>query len=185
MPQGSDDNKFASDPLDFGADDAPGDLDARHRVVLSGVWDLGEHGSGFSGFLTSGWTLSGVFIVQTGQPYSALVNGDLNGDGNTRNDRAPGFSRNSFRLPTQVSFNPRIAKRIPIGPVSLELIGEAFNLFNRTNLIGVQENYYNYANGTLTRVATFGTPCAGGLPCTAVSASSGPRTFQLAAKVTF
>ena len=185
VPQGSDDNKFASDPLDFGADDAPGDLDARHRVVLSGVWDLGDRGSGFSGFLASGWALSGVFIVQTGQPYSALVNGDLNGDGNTRNDRAPGFSRNSFRLPTQVSFNPRIAKRIPIGPVSLELIGEAFNLFNRTNLIGVQENYYSFANGQLTRVATFGTPCGGSLPCTAVSASSGPRTYQLAAKVTF
>jgi outer membrane receptor protein involved in Fe transport len=185
VPQGSDDNKFVSDPLDFGADRAPGDLDARHRVVLSGVWELGNHGSGFSGSFASGWVFSGVFIVQTGQTYSALVNGDLNGDGNTRNDRAPGFSRNSFRLPTQVSFNPRIAKRIPIGPVELELIGEAFNLFNRSNVIGVQENYYSLANGQLTRVATFGIPCGGSLPCTAVSASSGPRTYQLAAKVTF
>ena len=123
--------------------------------------------------------------MQSGQPYSALVNGDLNGDGNTRNDEAPGFARNSFRLPTQVSFNPRVSKRIPIGPVALELIAEAFNLFNRTNLIGVQQNYYNFAGGTLTRVATFGTPCGGSLPCTAVNASSGPRTYQLAAKVTF
>ena len=185
VPQGSDDNKYIPDPRDFTADDTIGDLDARHRVVLSGVWDLGDHGSGFTGLLASGWTLSGVFIVQSGQPYSALVNGDLNNDGNTRNDGAPGFARNSFRLPTQVSFNPRISKRIPIGPVGLELIAEAFNLFNRTNLIGVQQNYYTFASGTLTRVATFGTPCAGSLPCTAVSASSGPRTYQLAAKVTF
>jgi outer membrane receptor protein involved in Fe transport len=185
VPQGSDDNKYIPDPRDFGADDTIGDLDARHRVVLSGVWDLGEHGSGFTGALASGWTLSGVFVVQSGQPYSALVNGDLNNDGNTRNDEAPGFARNSFRLPTQVSFNPRISKRIPIGPVALELIAEAFNLFNRTNLIGVQQNYYNFAGGTLTRVATFGTPCGGSLPCTAVNASSGPRTYQLAAKVTF
>jgi outer membrane receptor protein involved in Fe transport len=187
VPQGSDDNKYISDPLDFEADDAEGDLDARHRVVLSGVWDLGDAGiqNGVFRFLASGWTLSGVFIVQSGQPYSALVSGDLNGDGNTRNDRAPEFERNSFRLPTQVSFNPRISKRIPIGPVSLELIGEAFNLFNRTNLIGVQQNYYSFANGQLTRVSTFGTPCGGSLPCTALSASSGPRTYQLAAKVTF
>lgn len=185
VPQGSDDNKYIPDPRDFGADDTIGDLDARHRVVLSGVWDLGEHGSGFTGALVSGWTLSGVFVVQSGQPYSALVNGDLNNDGNTRNDEAPGFARNSFRLPTQVSFNPRISKRIPIGPVALELIAEAFNLFNRTNLIGVQQNYYNFAGGALTRVATFGTPCGGSLPCTAVNASSGPRTYQLAAKVTF
>ncbi|HMA17773.1 MAG TPA: TonB-dependent receptor, partial [Thermoanaerobaculia bacterium] len=188
VPQGSDDNKYISDPLDFGVDDATGDLDARHRVVLSGVWDLGDASgirNGFARFLASGWVFSGVFIVQSGQPYSALVNGDLNGDGNTRNDRAPGFERNSFRLPTQVSFNPRIAKRIPIGPVSLELIGEAFNLFNRTNLIGVQQNYYTFANGQLSRVATFGTPCAGSLPCTAVNASTGARTYQLAAKVTF
>ncbi len=97
----------------------------------------------------------------------------------------PASKRHSFRLPTQVSFNPRISKRIPIGPVALEFIAEAFNLFNRTNLIGVQQNYYNFAGGTLTRVATFGTPCAGSLPCTAVSASSGPRIYQLAAKITF
>ncbi|HEX9149992.1 MAG TPA: TonB-dependent receptor, partial [Thermoanaerobaculia bacterium] len=188
VPQGSDDNKYISDPLDFGVDDAIGDLDARHRVVLSGVWDLGDAAgisNGVVRFLASNWMLSGVFIVQSGQPYSALVNGDLNGDGNTRNDRAPEFERNSFRLPTQVSFNPRVAKRIPIGPVSLELIGEAFNLFNRSNAIGVQQNYYTFANGSLTRVTTFGTPCAGGLPCTAVNASTGPRTYQLAAKVTF
>jgi outer membrane receptor protein involved in Fe transport len=185
VPQGSDDSKYIPDPRDFAADDTIGDLDARHRVVLSGVWDLGDHGSGFTGLLASGWTLSGVFIVQSGQPYSALVNGDLNGDGNTRNDRAPGFARNSFRLPTQVSFNPRISKRIPIGPVGLELIAEAFNLFNRTNLIGVQQNYYNFAGGQLTRVKTFGTPCGGSLPCTALAASSGPRTYQLAAKLTF
>jgi outer membrane receptor protein involved in Fe transport len=185
VPQGSDDNKYISDPLDFAADDTIGDLDARHRVVLSYVWDLGDHGSGFTGLLASGWTLSGAFVVQSGQPYTALVNGDLNNDGNTRNDRAPGFARNSFRLPTQVSFNPRVSKRIPIGPVGLELIAEAFNLFNRTNLIGVQQNYYSFAGGQLTRVATFGTPCAGSLPCTAVNASSGPRTYQLAAKVTF
>ena len=185
VPQGSDDNKYIPDPLDFEADDTTGDLDARHRVVLSGVWELGEHGSGFTGMLVSGWTLSGVFVVQSGQPYSALVNGDLNGDGNTRNDRAPGFARNSFRLPTQVSFNPRLSKRIPIGPVAIELIAEAFNLFNRDNLIGVQQNYYTFASGSLTRVATFGTTCAGSLPCTAVNASSGQRTYQLAAKVTF
>jgi outer membrane receptor protein involved in Fe transport len=187
VPQGSDDNKYVSDPLDFGADDTTGDLDARHRVVLSGVWELGDGvgQSGFLHFLTSGWMVAGVFIVQSGQPYSALVNGDLNGDGNTRNDRAPEFERNSFRLPTQYSFNPRLAKRIPIGPVNLELIAEAFNLFNRDNLIGVQQNYYTFANGALTRVATFGTTCAGSLPCTAVNASTGPRTYQLAAKVTF
>jgi outer membrane receptor protein involved in Fe transport len=188
VPQGSDDNKYVSDPQDFDADRGPGDLDARHRGVLSGVWDLGDASgisNGFLRFLASGWTVAGVFIVQTGQPYSALVNGDLNGDGNTRNDRAPGFSRNSFRLPTQVSFNPRLSKRIPIGPVSLELIGEAFNLFNRTNAIGVQQNYYTFANNQLSPVATFDTPCGGSLPCTALSASSGPRTYQLAARVSF
>ncbi|HJW13424.1 MAG TPA: carboxypeptidase regulatory-like domain-containing protein, partial [Thermoanaerobaculia bacterium] len=97
VPQSSDDAKFASDPQDFGADSAPGDNDVRHRLVFSGLWNL-DYAGGIKNatlqWLLSGLTLSGVVSFQTGQPYSLAINGDLNNDGNTRNDRVPGTSRN-------------------------------------------------------------------------------------------
>src|SRR6185295_11846197 len=38
VPASADDAKFASNPADFGADDAPGNNDQRHRIVMSGVY---------------------------------------------------------------------------------------------------------------------------------------------------
>ncbi|MEO8431752.1 MAG: carboxypeptidase regulatory-like domain-containing protein [Acidobacteriota bacterium] len=195
VPQGSDDAKFASDPTDFGRDWAPGDSDVRHRIVLSGVWTV-NYGQGASNpfvrFISSGWTLAGIVAFQTGMPYSLEINGDLNNDGNTRNDLVPGTRRNSQRLPSTLSVDPRISRHIPIGPVDLELIAEAFNVFNAKNVVGIQSTRYRVVNvggqPQLARIATFGTPCAGGQGCTAqapLTSSTGPRILQLAAKATF
>ncbi len=190
VPASGDDAKFASDPQDFGADYAPGDNDVRHRIVLSGVWNM-DFGSASQNpvvrFLTSGWTLSGVISFQTGQPYSLTVNGDLNGDGNNRNDRSPGTSRNSERLPSLFSVDPRISRHIPIGPVDVELIAEAFNVFNAENVIGLQSLQYAFSSGQLTQNTSLGTPCTVSRGCTsgAPVASTGPRILQLAAKVSF
>lgn len=189
VPQGSDDAKFASDPQDFGLDDAPGDNDVRHRLVFSGLWNL-DYAGGVKNevlqWFMSGWTLSGVVAFQTGQPYSLSINGDLNNDGNTRNDRVPGTSRNSERLPSLLSVDPRISKHIPMGPVDLEIIAEAFNVFNAKNVIGLQSIQYRFANNALTTNTAFLIPCTGGQGCTAaIAASTGPRIVQLAAKVSF
>ena len=189
VPQGSDDAKYASDPQDFGADDAPGDNDVRHRLVFSGLWNL-DYAGGIKNptlqWLLSGLTLSGVVSFQTGQPYSLAINGDLNNDGNTRNDRVPGTSRNSQRLPSLFSVDPRISKHLPMGPVDLELIAEAFNVFNAKNVIGLQSIRYRYTGGQLVPNTTFLTPCTTGQGCTAaIAASTGPRILQLAGKVSF
>jgi len=195
VPQGSDDAKFASDPSDFSVDRAPGDNDVRHRIVLSGVWNIDYSSSSQNSvvrFLSSGWTLSGIVSFQTGMPRSFEVNGDLNNDGNTRNDLVPGTTRNSERLPSIFSVDPRITRRIPIGPVNIELIAEAFNVFNAKNVVGLQSIQYRVVTVAgqpqLQAVTNFLTPCAGGQGCTAqapLTASTGPRILQLAAKVTF
>ncbi len=127
---------------------------------------------------------------QTGQPYSLTINGDLNNDGNDRNDRSPGTSRNSQRLPSLFSVDPRISRHIPVGPVDVELIAEAFNVFNAKNVIGLQSLQYRLVtvSGALQLApnATLLTPCTGGRGCTAaIAASTGPRIVQLAAKVSF
>jgi outer membrane receptor protein involved in Fe transport len=186
VPGGSDDAKYASDPKDFGADYSWADNDVRHRIVLSAVWNLPFAGNGFHEYLLSGWTLAGVISFQTGTPYSRTINGDLNNDGNDRNDRTPGTGRNGERLPSLLSVDPRISKHVPIGPVDIELIAEAFNVFNAHNVIGRQSLEYRFTGGQLVPNASFLTPCNTGRGCTAaIAASTGPRIVQVAAKVSF
>ena len=182
VPGTSDDAKFAQDSLDLEGDWAPGDNDVRHRVVLSGVWNLDSYASGLNNSfvrgLFGGWGLSGIASYQTGQPYSPVLFFDLNNDGNARNDRAPGFKRNSFRLPSQFLIEPRITKDIPLaGDLSVQLIAEAFNLLNRSNVSFVNTGFYNFDATTsiLTPIANFGTP----------TGSAGPRIVQIAAKLRF
>jgi outer membrane receptor protein involved in Fe transport len=183
VPGGSDDAKYIQDPLDIDGDWAAGDNDVRHRVVLSGVWDLNGYikaDSGWQHWILGGWAVSGIASYQTGQPYSAIVNADLNNDGNARNDRAPGFDRNSFRLPSQFSVDPRITKTIPLhGSLGIQLIAEAFNVFNRSNVSAVRNAYYGFSGGALVPqtnpVTGFGT----------ATTSAGPRIIQLAGKITF
>ena len=117
-----------------------------------------------------------IFTVSTGLPYTATVtpNTDLNNDGNNRNDIAPGFARNSERLPMFMSWDPRITKDIPIGPVNLQLIAEAFNVLNRSNVAPTTAP--TAVTTTYWRVgAAYGTP----------TSSAGPRIVQLAVKVIF
>jgi outer membrane receptor protein involved in Fe transport len=174
-----DDVKYASNPTNFNADRTAGNNDQRHRLVLSGVYDTNGIGGleGFMGALAKNWSFSVIFTAQSGQPYTARVGAvDLNGDGNTRNDIAPGTARNQFRLESIISFDPRISREIPIRRARLQLIWEAFNLFNRDNISGVDTTFYSVSNTTtLTRTTTFGRPLA----------SAGERIMQLAAKITF
>ena len=172
VPSSADDAKFASDPADFEVDRAPGNNDQRQRLVLSGVYatDTATYGK-----LLGGWTFAAILTAGSGQPYSAYVSADLNNDGNTRNDIAPGTTRNQYRLPAQVSFDPRIARDIAVSTTKIQLIWEAFNLFNGDNINGVRNTRYSVNGTTLVPVTNFQEPIS----------SSGPRIMQLAVKLIF
>jgi TonB dependent receptor len=174
----TDDAKYASNPADFDVDRTVGNNDQRHRFVASGVYDT----TGFDGLegwtraLVRDWSFSLIFTAQSGQPFTARVGAvDLNGDGNTRNDIAPGTVRNQFRLPAIVTFDPRVARDLPIGGARVQLIWEAFNLFNRDNINSVDTTFYSVSGTTLTRTSTFNRPLG----------SAGERIMQLAVKVSF
>ncbi len=176
VPGGSDDAKFASNPVDFDTDRTAGNNDQRHRFVLSGVYVTTASGmNGLRGALWGGWTFAAIFSAQTGQPYSAYVSADINRDGNNRNDIAPGTTRNQYRLPSQVSLDPRVARDIPMGRVKLQLIFEGFNLLNRDNISNVRTGLYSASGTTLSRTTNFGEALT----------STGPRIIQLAVKVIF
>ena len=168
---GTDDAKFASNPADFDTDRAPGNNDQRHRLVISGVYTSDRE----RGRLAGGWTFAAIFTAQSGQPYSAYVSNDINLDQNARNDIAPGTTRNQYRLPSQVTFDPRIAKDVAIRKATMQFIWEAFNLFNRDNITGVRNTLYNVSGTTLTPLTNFQQP----------TLSAGPRIMQLAVKLRF
>jgi len=193
VPFSGDDAKMVQDPLNLRGDRGPGVNDQRHRLVLSAIWDLDGYTRSMGRswrYLAGGWQLSGILTAQSGQPYSGLVNSDLNNDGNSRTDRAPGLGRDTFYLPNFVSLDPRITKNIPIHErVKAQLILEAYNSLNRTN----------YTSVSATQFSTGGTGCAAGVTIclgppktpfqtplsTQLNFSPGSRIVQLSGKITF
>ena len=189
---GFDDFDQLSDSTNPRADRGPGANDQRHRLVLSGVWNLnyGRDLSRPARSILGGWEVSGIFTAQSGHPYSGLVNYDLNNDGNAATDRTPGLGRNTFYLPVTVSLDPRLMREVSLTErAKLQFIWEAFNVLNHGNWNSVRTTQYSRSNdSSVCRIA--GTPClvpqntgltAFGTP----TSTSGPRIMQLSAKFVF
>ncbi len=181
---GTDDFKGLQNNLDIASDWGRSDLDIRHRFVFSPVYEIGRisNENAFARGLLSNWTFSGIITLQSGFAYSALISGDANRDGNSGTDRVPGTARNGFTTPSIYVFDTRVTKSFKFGErYKLSLVGEAFNLFNRSNLATVNTGRYGIANSSavvLTNPAA-STPFGG--PRTFL----GERQIQLAAKFIF
>lgn len=195
---GTDDAKLVYNPLNPRADFSSGLNDVRHRVVINATAESTPYVSNWgrtARFLAGGWEISGITSYQTGQPYSAFINTDLNNDGNRSNERVPGSSRNTYRLPSILSVDPRITRNVAVSErLNIKLIAEAFNVFNRQNITSVRTTLYNVSTNTASA-----TPCPGLgvgsrclVPQTAGSTAFGlptndigPRILQLAIKFVF
>lgn len=188
VPFSFDDAKVVEDPLNIRADRAAGVNDQRHRFVLSGVWNLdyAQNLSRVPRAILGGWQFSGIFTAQSGQPYSGVVNFDLNNDSNSRTDRTPGLARDTFYLPRTISLDPRLTRNFGITErVKLELIAEGFNIFNRANINSVNNTQYS-RSVKATDCGIAGTPCL--VPQSLFGSPNGtvgPRILQLAAKIVF
>ena len=196
VPFTFDDAKTVQFPTIPGADRGNGQNDQRHRFVVSGIWNLDSYTKGMAKaprLLLGGWELSGIFTIQSGQPYTALVAGDLNFDGNSRAARLPGVGRNTFYLPKNASLDPRITKDIPLREkMKFQLILEAFNLFNRNNVFSVNTDQF-----TFTKFSTKPPICLNSDGCISFPVANfgvqnsnnntpiSPRIVQLGAKFIF
>ena len=137
--------------------------------------------------ILGGWHVSWISTIETGLPYTRKIANDVNRDQNPSNDIVPGF-RNSERLPTQYNTDLRLSKRIPLGArARLELIGEAFNVFNQTNVTARQSTYYNFTSGMLVPQQNLANPRLnfGTDSAATIGPDQNARVVQLAAKVTF
>jgi outer membrane receptor protein involved in Fe transport len=189
---GADDGKVVQNSLNIHEDWGPADTDLRHRFVFSPVYEVGRFKRSDSAFvreLFSDYTFSGIAQFQSGFSYSAFVGGDPNRDGNRSNDRLPGTTRNSFYTPAVYQFDARITRLIRTSESTrLRLILEGFNIFNRANVVSVNNTFFNFS--TPGGVLTLAPPSTATAFGTARSFSTqspflSPRQLQLAIKFDF
>jgi hypothetical protein len=113
---------YPNDPADIEAEWGRSRADERYRFVMSGVFRLPFR-----------LTVAPIFEYGSGQPWNQRLGYDFNGDGKN-SDRAPGVKKYSADGPNYASLNLRVTYGLPIGARSrVDLVAEAFNLFNRTN----------------------------------------------------
>ncbi len=158
VPGGGDDAKIAQNQFDLSREYGRSDLDVRHRLIFSPVYETGTFKYSENKFvraLLSDYIFTGIFTAQSGFAYSAIVGGDPNGDGNFNNDRVPGTERNQFTTPSFYQIDLRIGRAIRFGErFRLTLLAEGFNLLNRPNVQNVNQNQFTFGGGRLTRVVT-------------------------------
>jgi hypothetical protein len=157
----------------------PGNNDQHQHLVVSAMYDtslLAVDRHGLSKRLIANWEYAVIYRWHTGNPYSAYVAGDLNGDWDHFNDVAPGTTWNQYRLPYSSSFDPRVERRFGLGGSrQLSVIWEAFNLTNRPNYIAVDDVKYVLFGSTLVPNPPFGRK----------TAQLNGRVMQLAARLRF
>ena len=146
---GADDGKIAENQFDLTGEYGRSDLDIRHRFIFSPVFETGRFKHSDNHVvqaLLSDYVFTGIFQAQSGIAYSALVGGDPNGDGVAGTDRVPGTRRNQFSTPPAYIFDMRIGRIIRFGERKrLSLFLEGFNIFNRSNVLFVNNTQYSFS----------------------------------------
>ncbi|NOZ95430.1 MAG: TonB-dependent receptor [Acidobacteria bacterium] len=126
---------YPSDPADIDAEYGRSRNDERFRFVLSGIFHL-----------PWGLTLAPVYQYGSGQPWNHLLGYDYNGDGKN-SDRPAGVKRNDKDGPRYSNLNLRLTKTFQVGDGELEIIIEAFNVFNTTNYDVNSVDQFEYLSG--------------------------------------
>ena len=163
---------YANDPADIEAEYGRSRADERYRFVASGVFRL-----------PYGLTASPIFEYGSGQPWNRRRGYDYNGDGKL-SDRLPGIGRFSEEGPDFTSVNLRLTYKVPLaGRAGVDLIAEAFNLFNTVN--------YDVNSVVATEFRSGPTLAAPNAPLVPnpdfrrYLSTLPPREFQLGARITF
>ena len=135
------------DPGDLRRDWALSRQHQRHRIALSGVWELP------SGDIKALDNITAAPVVSwgSGRPLNTLLTTDAFRTGAFPLSARPlAFGRNTQFTPRTVSVDVRLMKTIPIhdNRARLQFGAEAFNLINHTNYLRVSP-YYTNTFGTM------------------------------------
>jgi hypothetical protein len=162
------------DPFDAPADSGLSPFDRRHKFVASVVYNTNFKGLNDAGkAILNGWTIAPIVNMYSGFRYTAQTNsfstssvfgtspaGGINGsNGSLRFGLTP---NNAFHTPSVKYVDLRLSRRFTIKEnAKIELLAEGFNIFNRTQVTGVNNRMYVVAisgqNVNATFDPTFGT----------------------------
>ncbi len=162
------------------------DFHRGHRFVAHAVaqspWRAAK-GRGIGHNLLADFTFSGIVLARSGAPFNLNAGVDTVGDRHSDTHRPWGLGRNVGMGPSLFGFDMRLARSFTLRGVSLQAVGEAFNLLNHTNFRGV--------NGVVGNVAIEDLPdnLAGRRgPVTeplSFASAFDPRQFQFSLRLTF
>lgn len=119
---------------------AVSDNHVSHRLVFTGLAD-----SPFRNVLVKDWSLGLTTILQTPRYQSVQVGFDVNGDGFPFTDRVGLLGRNTYQGDVYHNIDMRIQRDIPFtiakSEAHVNFSFEVFNLFNRANVLDVNNIY--------------------------------------------
>jgi Carboxypeptidase regulatory-like domain/TonB dependent receptor len=217
--------KYSNPAINMTREQGRSDLDLRNRFVASLIYNPTFHvDSPMARYAVNGWTFAGTATEQTGVPQTAIMaanapacpapvcanpalapmdGGATGGADNTNNvvssapGRAPQVARNGFPGPGIHNLDLRVSRDFPIHEgISLQLMGEAFNIVNHRNGLGIATTAFSYVNpaaATATCPATHANTCivpfVSGTPFGTINNTAGTlysaRQLQVSAKLFF
>ena len=122
----------------FRAERASSADDVRHRFVGNAIFNSP---SSWNMFLRD-FYFSTIVTLQTPMYFTKYAGADVNGDVFGNNDRVGTEPRNTFKGDTLQTIDVRLSRTFPIRErLQLQLIAEAFNLFNTVNIRYFNTNY--------------------------------------------
>ena len=187
---------IAQDVNRFDLEKANSLFDQRHRFVFSGAFmspSEWRQGSGWQKVFAD-FTVAPIIEISSGRPFNIITNVDTNNDQSTQTDRPsvdangvlflpPPFSignlgRNMGLTHGYMSFDLGVTRGIRLGErARLDLVAQAFNLFNRFNEAAASPLY--------TDVNAFAERAANGRYYSRPTAAFDPRQFQFGVKLIF
>jgi hypothetical protein len=162
---------FTTNNLPWNALDQPGEnalsaFDRRHKFVFSMVYTthFKNKDNAVAHALLNGWTIAPIYNAFSGARYTGNVSGNTSltnnfglsgstpGGGANGSGGATRFAlvpRNFFKQPPIKYLDLRLSRRFGIGEkAKIEVLAEAFNFLNRTQVTGVSTTLYSIRSCT-------------------------------------
>ena len=169
-------NNVPFNAFDQSAEGGLSAFDRRQKFVASVVYSPNPFQDGAAKHIFNGWTFAPILNAFSGQRFTGNISGNISpqtfGFGsacNTSNPHPDCFTpgggangsggssrlallpRNFFKQPNIWYVDARLSRRFSLTEgMKLELLAEAFNIFNRFQVTTVNSTFYNLSGSTLT-----------------------------------
>ncbi|HEX6045755.1 MAG TPA: TonB-dependent receptor [Pyrinomonadaceae bacterium] len=159
-------NNLPFNAFDQSAEDGLSNFDRRQKFVASVVYSPNPFSDGAAKAIFNGWTIAPILNAFSGQRVTGNISGNINPTSfGFASSQTPGggingsggasrfalFPRNFFKQPNIWYVDSRLSRRFSITEkVKVEVLAEAFNVFNRTQVTFVNSTLYNQSGSTLT-----------------------------------